>query len=255
MTSTIIVIDGSIGVGQSNLLNSLKVHNLFDSDNCYFYDQTFDDYEDGGEITIEQFYHNPTSNYYRFQKQVIKTLKVNFTHPECNNTGTIHFHDSHLISCLAYCRAGRNMGYISNAQYVKLKSKIRNILNHYPNQIPQYVIRLFSTTRSTLNSIRRRGRRCEVRISREYLQSIANSQLYWLEKLERSYGIKCFSVLIDEVDTDLVIIDKVWDELQSFTDKNGFPLFEREEGIFYKVVAMVLLLLLGNHQSYFSIRA
>ena len=171
--NTVIVVDGIIGVGKTTLLRNLKENCLVDSDNCYFYD----DVDEAGNISHEDFYTNPRIYYYQFQVQLIKKLKFNFIHPEeGSDSGTVHFHDNHLISCLAYCRAGRNMGYISNFQYSKLKSKIRTILTNYPNQIPNYVIRIISTTSTAIEAIRQNGRRGESNISRQYLQYITNSQ-------------------------------------------------------------------------------
>ena len=233
MSSTIIVIDGSIGVGKSSLLDNLMFHCLYDSDKCYFYKSPLNDYDEPSTISREDFYIHPNRNFYGFHSQVIKSFKNNVTHPEeCIQEDSIHFHDTHLISCLAYCRAGRNMGYLSNSQYEKLKAKIRTILSNYPCQIPQYVIRLISTMESSINCIRRHGIRGECRISKQYLQFIANSQFYWNEKLERAYGIKTLTIFKDASDSDVDVIDKVWNEFRYLNNKGCSSLFEVEEGIF-----------------------
>ena len=227
---TIIVIDGTIGVGKTTLLRDIKDTCIIDSGKCYFYDD--DDFDEASNIKLEDFYNNPSLNYYRFQRQLINRLKFNFTHPEeGTKTGNVHFHDNHLISCFAYCRAGRNMGYISNSQYLKLKSKIRTLLANYPNQIPDYVIRIISNTSTSIDAIRQRGRRGELNISRHYLQFIANSQFYWLEKLQRAYGIKTITILKDGSDTNDDVFNKVWEELRYLKNKQGAATFNLEEGI------------------------
>ena len=106
-------------------------------------------------------------------------------------------------------------GYISKPQYRNLKSRIRGIINNFPNQIPQFIIYLLSTTATLIGRIRERGRNGERKITKDYLQTISNAQHYWLEKLNRAYGIKICYVFVSEDDSEKDVDEKVRREIMA----------------------------------------